>query len=127
MNRQYHKPGPVTLVAVAFVCSMLFVGYAGSATHKVLTANQAGDAALSCEEINTEISKAQSVINGINSDKADVSDKDVVDGILWFPFNLIAKHEIYNNALEGADRRIEVLQALKKDKQCTQKEVAAGP
>lgn len=94
-------------------------GCAGSATHKVVTANQAGDTSLACEEIESELIKAQAIIDEVNRDKEDMTGADVVDGILWFPFNLIAKSENYKNALEAADRRILRLNQLKAQKKCS--------
>ena len=95
--------------------SMVISGCAGSANHKILTAYEAGDLELSCGEIDTELTKAQDVIDGVNKDKSDVN---VVDAVLWFPFNLIAKSANYKDALEAADKRIEHLTELKQEKGC---------
>ena len=93
-------------------------GCAGSAAHKVVTAHQANDSQLTCEEIELEMAKAQAIIDEVNKDKDDVSGKDIVDGILWFPFNLIAKHQNYNEALKAADQRLAQLNAFKQEKAC---------
>ena len=90
-----------------FVIIVLVYGCAGSAQHKVVSANQSGDRDKSCKQLDAEIVKAQVIIDGVNQDKNDVSGADWVDGILWFPFNLIAKQQNYKNALQSADRRIE--------------------
>ena len=119
MNKIYSQHSHYPLLIASVVCGLLFVGCAGSASHKVVTANQADDPSLTCHEIDNEIRKAQSIIDEVNKDKEDLSGKDVVDGILWFPFNLIAKHENYSSALEAADRRIEKLNGIKKEKQCS--------
>lgn len=97
---------------------LILYGCAGSASHKVLTSYEQNDVNLGCEEIDTEIFKAQDVIDAVNQDKEDISGKDVIDGLLWFPFNLIAKSSNYNRALEAADARIERLTQLKNDKDC---------
>lgn len=100
--------------------STLFIlaGCAGSASHKVLTAHQADDDSLSCQQLDTEIVKSQIIIDAVNADKDDVNGKDIIDGLLWFPFNLIAKSGNYKKALEAADERIEHLQDLKKENSC---------
>ena len=94
------------------------VGCAGSANHQVLTANQAGDTMLSCHQLDAEIVRAQVVIDGVNQDKNDLSGADIIDGILWFPFNLIAKSSNYSSALKAADERIARLEQVKLDKSC---------
>ena len=91
---------------------------AGSAQHQVVSANQSGDRDKSCKQLDAEIVRAQVIIDGVNQDKNDVSGKDWVDGILWFPFNLIAKSQNYKNALQAADRRIENLERIKEKKGC---------
>ena len=114
-----------TYLSVLFI--MILSGCAGSASHEVVTANQAGDNEMNCQAIEAAIVKTQVIIDGVNQDKDDISGADIVDGILWFPFNLIAKHENYNDALEAADRRIEKLNALKKANKCnaTDQEIRA--
>lgn len=101
------------------VSAAFLVGCAGSANHQVLTANQAGDTMLSCHQLDAEIVRAQVVIDGVNQDKNDVSGADVIDGLLWFPFNLIAKSGNYSNALKAADERIARLEQVKQDKSCS--------
>jgi len=54
----------------------------------------------------------------VNKDKDDISGADVVDGLLWFPFNLIAKSENYRQSLAAADKRIANLQEMQKQNQC---------
>lgn len=97
---------------------ILVAGCAGSANHKVVSANRAGDRDLTCKQLDAEIVKAQVIIDGVNQDKNDVSGADWVDGILWFPFNLIAKQQNYKNSLQAADRRIENLERIKDKKNC---------
>jgi len=105
-----------------FIVSTLCIGFlsgcAGSAQHKVVSAHTAGDSLLSCAQIDAELVKTQVIIDAVNQDKNDISGADVVDGILWFPFNLIAKSENYSNALDAADKRIGNLQSIRKEKSC---------
>jgi DNA-binding HxlR family transcriptional regulator len=42
-----------------------------------------------------------------------------MDGILWFPFNLIAKESNYDNALNAANQRILAMRQLKTEKKCS--------
>ncbi len=98
--------------------SVLVVSCAGSAQHEVVSANKAGDARLSCSELDAEIVRAQVIIDGVSQDKQGISGADWVDGLLWFPFNLIAKNQNYKNATQAADRRIETLQNYKEKKNC---------
>ena len=104
----------ITTLLVGTVIS----GCAGSANHKILTAYEAGDVELSCSDIDSELTRAQDVINSVNKDKSDVNGADVVDAVLWFPFNLIAKSANYKDALEAADKRIARLTELKREKGC---------
>ena len=99
--------------------SALTAGCAGSAQHKVVSSNQAGDDGLSCEKLSAEIVKTQVIIDDVNKDKDDISGADVVDGILWFPFNLIAKNDNYKDALEAAGNRIKTQKEMRKEKNCT--------
>jgi len=63
--------------------------------------------------------KAQIVIDGVNKDKEDFSGADIIDGLLWFPFNLIAKDSNYTEALAAGDKRISRLTELRKEKNCS--------
>lgn len=101
-----------------FVISILVNGCAGSAQHEVVSANRSGDRDLNCKQLDAEIVRAQVIIDGVNQDKNDVSGADWVDGLLWFPFNLIAKQQNYKNSLQAADRRIENLERIKDKKGC---------
>lgn len=100
------------------VAAALLSGCAGSANHQVLSAHQSGDENLTCQQIDAEIVRAQVVIDGVNKDKDDVSGADIVDGLLWFPFNLIAKSGNYEKATTAAGNRIGALQAIKDRKSC---------
>ena len=93
-------------------------GCAGSATHKVVTSNTANDPKLTCEDLKQEIIKTQAIIDGVNKDKEDISGADVIDGLLWFPFNLVAKNSNYNKALEGADKRLATCRELQEENGC---------
>lgn len=98
--------------------SLFLIGCAGSASHKVVKTDPVQDQNLSCDQADAEIARSQAVINGVNEDKSDVSGSDVMDGLLWFPFNLIAKSSNYNNALTAANQRIISLKTLKQEKGC---------
>lgn len=105
---------------ICAVSAVILTGCAGSANHEVLSANQLGDEQLSCSQIDADIVRAQVVIDGVNKDKDDLNGADVIDGLLWFPFNLIAKSGNYTNAVDAADSRIGKLQAIKQQKNCAQ-------
>lgn len=105
-------------IIIFFILTIIFAGCAGSASHKVISAYSAGDENLSCQDIQGEIIRAQVIIDEVNSDKSGISGADVVDGLLYFPFNLIAKNQNYKNALQAADKRIERLVELQKEKGC---------
>ena len=100
--------------------TLLLTGCAGSASHKVLAVHQANDDDLSCKQLDTEIVKSQVIIDAVNDDKDDLSGADIIDGLLWFPFNLIAKSGNYKKALEAAGDRIGSLQDLKKSQKCNE-------
>jgi len=100
------------------VISVIVASCAGSAQHQVVSANKAGDARLDCKELDAEIVRAQVIIDGVTQDKSGISGADWVDGILWFPFNMIAKSQNYKNATQAADRRIATLQNYKEKKNC---------
>ena len=101
-------------LTVSAICVVFLSGCAGSANHPILSAHEAEDDKMSCSTVDAQILKAQAVIDGVNKDKSDVTGADVIDTILWFPFNLIAKSINYKDAVEAADRRIARLQELKK-------------
>ena len=103
-----------------FIVVLVLSACAGSATHKVVSAYQSGDKNLSCEEITAEMVRAQVIIDGVTDDKSGISGADVVDGLLFFPFNMIAKSRNYKQAMDSADRRIERLEELRKEKGCVE-------
>ena len=106
-----------------FLTAALFLhGCAGSANHKVLTEYEASDHLLGCEGIEDELAEAQRVIDDVNQDRTDMTAQDITDGLLWFPFNLIAKSSNYKNATESASKRIQRLETLQKEKGCIQSE-----
>ncbi|RRC96757.1 SHOCT domain-containing protein [Amphritea balenae] len=106
------------------VSAVLLQGCAGSANHEVMTAYNASDESLSCEQLSYEQARAQTVINQVNEDKDDVSGADIVDGIFWFPFNLIAKNMNYEDALEAANARIARLDSLRNSNNCSDEQMA---
>ena len=105
-------------IVCLLLISIIVSACAGSAQHQVVSANRAGDANLDCKELDAEIVRAQVIIDGVTQDKQGISGADWVDGLLWFPFNLIAKNQNYKNATQAADRRIGVLQGYKSKKNC---------
>ena len=104
-------------IAIYFTC-LLLINCAGSAQHDVVSAHKAGDTDMTCKELDSEIVRAQVIIDGVEKDKSGMSGADILDGLLWFPFNLIAKSQNYKNSLNSADRRIERVEQLKVDKGC---------
>lgn len=108
----------IKTISIATASLLMLAGCAGSASHRVVNASQPADNAMACQEVDAEIMRAQAVINGVNEDKEDISGADVVDGLLWFPFNLIAKASNYSSALTAANQRIINMKDLKKTKQC---------
>ena len=105
-------------IVVAVSINLFISGCAGSASHSVLSEYEAKDSSLSCNQIEIEMHKAQSVIDAVAKDREDMTGKDVLDGVLWFPFNLIAKSGNYKKATEAASKRIGRLEALKDKKGC---------
>ena len=73
-----------------YLTCLLLINCAGSATHDVVSAHKAGDTDLTCKELDQEIVRAQVIIDGVEKDKSGMSGADILDGLLWFPFNLIA-------------------------------------
>jgi len=67
--------------------------------------------------------RVQAIINAVNQDKDDVTGKDMLDGILWFPFNLIAKNSNYNSAINAANTRLMRIDNLRKDKTCSEEQL----
>ena len=104
------------------VFPILISGCANSASHTVMQINKASDIDLSCKEIRIEKAKAQSVIDAVQQDKGDMTGADVMDGILWFPFNVIAKQSNYSEAVKAAEQRIEHLRLIEKENGCKRKQ-----
>ena len=101
-----------------YLTCLLLINCAGSAQHDVISAHKSGDTDLTCKQLDQEIVRAQVIIDGVEKDKSGMSGADILDGLLWFPFNLIAKSQNYKNSLNSADRRIERVEQLKVDKGC---------
>ena len=97
-----------------FIIGIIVSSCAGSAQHEVVSANRAGDARLNCKELDAEIVRAQVIIDGVNQDKQGISGADWVDGILWFPFNLIAKSQNYKNATQLQIEELKLYKTIKK-------------
>lgn len=105
-------------ISVIIVTILILYGCAGSANHEIVSSHQSLDYDISCTQIDFEIKKAQDIIDNVNDDKNDINTKDIIDGVLYFPFNLIAKSENYKDAIKAADKRIGVLNEIKKDRKC---------
>ncbi|HEY1096634.1 MAG TPA: hypothetical protein VGF14_05285 [Alphaproteobacteria bacterium] len=100
------------------VSALLLSACANSASHDVLQVSKSADEYLDCPGIKMEKVKAQSVIDGVNQDKEDMTGADVVDGLLWFPFNVMAKQSNYTNATKAANERLDYLTVIEKEKKC---------
>lgn len=81
-------------------------GCAGSANHEVISPYRAGDETLTCVQLDAEITRTQAIIDGVSQDNADLGGADVIDGLLFFPFNPIAKSGNYKAAVDAAGKRI---------------------
>lgn len=103
---------------------VVLAGCAGSASHEVVTAHSATDGTMNCQQLTAEQVRVQAIINAVNQDKNDVTGKDMLDGILWFPFNLIAKNSNYKNALAAADTRLVRIDTLRQEKGCSEEQLA---
>lgn len=112
------------LVISLATSAIILQGCAGSANHEVVTAYHASDESMSCEQLTAEQVRVQAIINQVNADKDDVSGADLVDGILWFPFNLIAKNMNYSDALNAANARIARIDGLRRDNNCSEEQYA---
>lgn len=111
-------------VPIVVLGSVLMLGgCAGSANHEVVSAYNASDEVMSCEQLTAEQVRVQAIINAVNQDKDDVTGKDMLDGILWFPFNLIAKNSNYNSAINAANTRLMRIDNLRKDKTCSEEQL----
>jgi|GEM_PF-487134 len=105
-------------LVVVSLC-LIFTACANSAAHKVVAVEKSTDDYLSCSDIRIEKRKTQAIIDGVERDKEDMSGADVVDGLLWFPFNVIAKQSNYSSATKAAEARIAHLSMLEAERDCT--------
>ena len=101
----------LTLAALTTAC-------ANSASHEVVMVNRSSDATMTCSEIKIEKSRLNTIIDGVEQDKKDMTGADVVDGLLWFPFNVIAKQSNYSNAVKAANQRLDYLKSIEREKGC---------
>lgn len=106
------------LLSQTVLLASLLTSCANSASHKVVALEKATDEYMSCSNIRTEKRKVQAIINGVARDKEDIDGADFVDGLLWFPFNLLAKSSNYSNATEAAEARIEYLSIMEAENGC---------
>lgn len=119
MNMKNSFPAVVLVSSIA-----LLGGCAGSANHEVVAAYNASDESMSCHQLTAEQVRVQAIINAVNQDKDDVTGKDMLDGVLWFPFNLIAKNSNYTSAINAANTRLARIDSLRKDKSCSEEQLA---
>lgn len=103
---------------LAVLLCVALSGCANSADHEVVVVSKAFDDDLNCSEIRAEKRRVQTIIDRVQQDKNDMTGSDVVDGLLWFPFNVIAKQSNYANAVKAAEQRIDVLRSMEKEKKC---------
>lgn len=103
-----------TITALALILSL--TACAGSARHTVpqTTVNPA----LTCQQIKTELDKLDKLEAAIKKDKATTDGRDVIDGVLFFPFNLMVKAGNYSAAEKAAKTRRAELENLEKSKHC---------
>ncbi|AKH20418.1 hypothetical protein AAY24_08705 [Sedimenticola thiotaurini] len=109
---------PLFKISFYAMSVLTLYGCANSASHQVMKKEKAGDEYLTCREIDREIRKARIVIRGVEQDKEDMTGDDVIDGLLWFPFNVIAKQSNYSSAIKAAEGRIEHLTLLEVQQGC---------
>jgi hypothetical protein len=110
--------------SIVLISVVGLAGCAGSADHAIVSSYTATDSTLTCSQLHSEMIKTQVVIDGVNRDKDDISGADIMDGIFWFPFNLMAKSDNYEKSLTAAGNRINRLEDLRREKSCTAIDVA---
>lgn len=109
----------------ALLCIAFLYGCANSASHEVVTKTRASDVYLSCASIKSEKRRLLGIIDGVQQDKKDMTGADVVDGILWFPFNVIAKQANYAAAVSAARKRYDYLTSMEVEGSCDQARTAS--
>lgn len=97
---------------------MMLSACANSASHEVVSVTSTSDPYLDCMDIRIAKANMRQIIDGVDKDKADMTGADVVDGLLWFPFNVMAKQANYANSKKAAQARLEHLTVLEKEKRC---------
>ena len=105
------------LIVILALPAILY-GCANSASHRVVKKEKVQDDYMNCSDLRLEKHKVQAIIGGVEQDKQDMTGADVVDGILWFPFNVIAKQSNYASATDAAEARIEHLAMLEVERGC---------
>jgi hypothetical protein len=98
--------------------ALLLGACANSASHEVVSVSSPNDAYLSCDDIQVAKSYMRLIIAGIEKDKADITQADMVDHTLWFPLNVIAKQNNYSSSQRTASLRLQRLEELEKEKGC---------
>lgn len=108
-----------TRMLSAICLTTILSACANSASHKVVSEEKSTDDYLSCSDIRVEKRKTQAIMDGVERDKSDMTGADFVDGLLWFPFNVIAKQSNYSSATNAAEARISHLTTLENERGCT--------
>lgn len=114
----------IVLSVPVFAAFVMLGGCAGSANHEVVAAYNASDELMNCQQLTAEQVRVQAIVNAVNQDKNDVTGKDMLDGLMWFPFNLIAKDSNYKSSLNAANARLTRIDSLRKDKSCSEEQLA---
>lgn len=98
--------------------ALLLSSCANSAGHEVVTLNRQTDDVATCAQIKTEQKQVQAIIDEVNQDKNDLTPADVIDGVLWFPLNIVAKQANYASSLKAAKSRLEMLKTMSSERKC---------
>lgn len=92
------------------------------AAHEVVPANTDGDKNMTCPQIDSELARVQSIIDGVHKDENQYFDvKDFLTALLPAGLDLLADYSDQinqGNALAAANRRIVKLQELQHKKGC---------
>lgn len=105
-------------ILATIAITLLLSACANSASHEVVKVTSPSDAYLDCKDIRVAKANMNQIIDGVEQDKKDMTGADVVDGILWFPFNVIAKQANYTNSKKAATARLEHLTVLEHENGC---------
>lgn len=118
MNRQ---------IIAAFGLVLLLSSCANSASHEVVSVSSPNDAYLSCDDILVAKAYMHLITAGVDKDKNDITQADMVDNAIWFPLNVIAKHNNYSSSTKTAELRLARLTGLEHEKGCDKPVAKAKP